>query len=75
MTKKPIKFFALALLAMLLCTSVIACESNDQGNGGDTGSAIKTLVANEASYTLKIGESLLLKNCFTIRPVTTNRPF
>lgn len=66
MTKKPIKFFALALLAMLLCTSVFACESNDQGNGGDTGSAIKTLVAKEESYTLKIGESLLIKNCFTI---------
>ena len=45
MTKKPIKFFALALLAMLLCTSVFACETEDKGNGGDTGSAIKSLVA------------------------------
>lgn len=66
MTKKPIKFFALALLAMLLCTSVFACESTGSGNGGNTDSVIKSLEAKESSYILKIGESLLLTNCYTL---------
>ena len=58
MTKKPIKFFAIAVLAMLLCTGLAAC--------GEEESAIKSLTANESVYSLKIGETLLLTNCYKI---------
>lgn len=97
MTKKPIKRFALALLAMLLCCGVAACNmagggnnntgnnntgdtgnnntgdngntgNNNTGDNGNTGtqSDIKSLTENEASYSMKVGENLLLTNCYTI---------
>lgn len=58
------KFLAIVLTVCLLCMTVAGCanENNDQ-----SGSAIESLTAKEASTTLKIGESLLITNYYEIK--------
>ena len=73
MTKKPIKFFALTLLAVLLCSSLFACTSTGDNGGdttgggdGDTTSVIKSLTAKQASVSMKVGDDLLLTSYYDI---------
>lgn len=58
------KFLAVVLTVCLLCMTVAGCanENNEQ-----SGSAIESLTAKEASTTLKIGESLLITNYYEIK--------
>ena len=79
--KKIITALALSLLVCFLCFAVIGCNNNQHGdnnpdnggstnNGGNTdngGSIIESLTAKEPSRTLKIGESVLLNNCYEIK--------
>lgn len=75
MTKKPIKMFALALLAMLLCCSAFACDMSGGNTGGNTGGTddaevVKSVKALEEKFTLKIGESVALSDCYEVVPVS-----
>ena len=67
MTKKPIKFYALALLAVLLCSGLLACGTTDSGNQGGSGdSVIKAVTAKETSVELKVGKSVSLKSLYEV---------
>ena len=55
MTKNPIKFYALALLAVLLCSSLFACGTTDSGN-----SVIKAVLGKKEKVELKVGKSVSL---------------
>jgi len=67
--KKIITAVSLCLLACILCTTVVGCQI--QGDGETTTTApkkiIESLTATEASTTLKVGESILLTNFYEIK--------
>ena len=73
--KKIITALTLALLLCFICVAAVGCNNND-GNGGEGGNGgteavIESVTATMESTTIKIGDSILLTNCYEIKGSST----